>query len=113
MSVCQSGCQSKRDWSTQSLGVSATRRPRCLEYYSMRLLLDVGFVLQMGTIKSFDCRDLKKTCCSEALSECIGVDPNLVVLWNTDADECGKIFIRVRFSFQFYITLALGVSSAY
>lgn len=35
------------------------------------------------------------------------MDPNLVVLWNTDADECGQIFIRVRVSCQVYITLAL------
>jgi len=80
----------------------------------MRILLDAGFVLQMGTTKKFfDCRDLKKTCCSEALSESIGVDSNLVVLWNTDADECGNIFIRVQISFQVYIALALGFLSAY
>lgn len=44
-------------------------------------------MLQMDTLKSFDNRARKKTCCREALTCSIGVDPNLVVMWNTDADS--------------------------
>lgn len=51
--------------------------------------------------KSFDCRDSKKTCCSEALSEYIGVDPNLVVLWITDADDVRRSLLECGFLFNF------------
>lgn len=47
--------------------------------------------------KSFANRTRKKTCCREALTFSVGVDPNLVVLWNTDADSCGRSLLECEF----------------
>lgn len=60
--------------------------------------------------ESFDDRKILKTWCRDVLTRYFGVDPNVVFLWNTDA-EYGQIFNRMPVPAIFYGT-CLVISSA-
>jgi len=51
--------------------------------------------------KSFDCRGSKEACCSGALSECIGVDPNLVSCGILMLTHVGRSLLECGFLFNF------------